>query len=328
MEATIPPGGRVGRCFLQTKSVSIKPLQEPLRLLKDLAVPNSRLCSSRQLHIGVARCHRRDPSADKGNEGGKSAKARRTWWSDEPPEMDSEEEVELGLLEELIESLWILKGCLGVGIRPVQILEPYGWGVPVIMVSWLAASGPKAFLMALAIPLGQSVVTFAIGRLLGTNKKKKKKKRPKEKRRVVNRKRPSSSPWKRRPRNINEIIEEVEEEERRRKEEEGASGKVRYESWVDSNGAFGDKGPGKQPSSPSNKAAFGGWEELDGLRFTEQKPKPAAAGKKRRQPRGNRVTTVNGKPSNMRMRETSETPLVLRLLIAVFPFLASWTKMF
>ncbi|CAN0904986.1 hypothetical protein LINGRAHAP2_LOCUS23407 [Linum grandiflorum] len=320
MEATFLPGGGgvVGRRLLLRKSASIKPLREHLQLQKDLAVPNS-LCSSRQLHISVARCHRRDPSGDKGEEGGRSTKTKRTWWSDEPPEMDTKEEEEVGVLEEVIESMWILK-----------IFEPYGWVLPVIMSSWLAATGPKAFLMALAIPLGQSAVTFAISRLLGKKKKtkKKKNKQAKVKRRVVNRKTPSASPWKGRSRSINEIIEQVEEEGRRRKAEEGASGKVRYESWVDSNG---------KPSSPSSKS-FGGWEELDGFRFTEQKPNPASATKESQaspqqqqlQPARKRVTSVDRKPSNLSLEESSEseTPLVLRLLIAVFPFLASWTKIF
>lgn len=67
---------------------------------------------------------------------------------------------------------------------------------------------------------------------------------------------------------------------------------------------------------------FGGWDELDQRRdFTMEpsmtSPQPSV--------RPSRTPTETGK-LNRSGRENG-TPLLLRLLIAIFPFLSSWTKM-
>ncbi|XP_059446165.1 uncharacterized protein LOC132177739 [Corylus avellana] len=80
-----------------------------------------------------------------------------------------------GIFEEVFDSFWIFK-----------VFRSYGWTLPPIILSWLLASGPKAVLMALVLPLGQSVVSLAFEKLWG-----RKRSRPKRKSRM--RRKPSAS---------------------------------------------------------------------------------------------------------------------------------------
>ncbi|CAL1356067.1 unnamed protein product [Linum trigynum] len=351
MEAsTIHAGEAIGRRhhLLLTKPVSIKLLQIPLRLHKNLVAPNSHCWRNRPLHVGIARCHRGEFNAvgkhghrrfkfkfraKEEAEEGSSGKRRRTWWSDAPPgsdggeEVDEEDEEELGILEDFIESLWILK-----------VFKSYGWGLPFIIISWLLATGPKAFLMTLAIPLGQSAATLVFNRLWGEPKKR----RPKAKPRAEKRKKPSASPRRRSDRSY--IVEEDEQERKAGGGGGAGSGKMGYESWADSNGSIFAEEEEGEAKTQSALSSFGGWEELEGFRSVQQKqerepakgsqpqPEPQPVSENgRRQPQlrpRRRGTTVNGKVAWGGLRESSGPPLLLRLLIAVFPFLASWTKMF
>lgn len=173
----------------------------------------------------------------------------------------------------------------------VQVFKSYGWMFPIIIISWLVATGPKAFLMALALPLGQSALALAFEKLWGSDNSK-----PKRKSRM--RRKPTASTAR-----GAKVQEEQEETQRSRK------GKTTYQSWVDNGSAGSDK-----QSAPS----FGGWDDLD------------RAGTKTRSSRGakngsERLTEEKGKLG--RAVRKSDRPLLVRLLIALFPFLGSWTKM-
>ncbi|XP_059652597.1 uncharacterized protein LOC132299792 [Cornus florida] len=212
-------------------------------------------------------------------------KQRRSWWSDDmPKEVDSAS----GGLEDLLDSVWIFK-----------VFRSYGWMLPAIIASTLLATGPKAFLMALALPLGQSMLSLAFEKLWGG-------KQTNPKRKTRTKKKPSA-------RTASNF--ELEEEE----EEEGPGsrkGKRGYQSWVAENDISVDKGSQEEPS-------FGGWDVLDRQKEFDMRSRkrPArTAGKSQR-----RTPMEKGKLSRRLGR--SDTPLLLRLLIAVFPFLGSWTKM-
>uniref|UniRef100_A0A2P2J8J5 Uncharacterized protein LOC8265692 n=2 Tax=Rhizophora mucronata TaxID=61149 RepID=A0A2P2J8J5_RHIMU len=220
-----------------------------------------------------------DVGEDRGG-GYKWKRKKRKWWSDEPPKM-AENEEEPGILEEAIDSLWILK-----------VFKSYGWILPPILLAILLATGPKAFLVALALPIGQSLLTFVFQKLWERRKRK-----PKQKARK--RRRPS-------PNTINDTNTDDEE----RDEEGQMQEKMDYQSWsVHDNGSVNQDAKGVLD--------FGGWDELDRVASMRRPPQMAA--------RSHRKTSMKDKLSQG--GANSDMPLLLRLLIAVFPFLGSWTKM-
>lgn len=172
----------------------------------------------------------------------------------------------------------------------MQVFKSYGWAFPIIVASWLLATGPKAFLMALALPLGQSAFSLAFEKLWGRSERKQKRKyRMRKKSRSVN---------------SNRVVEEPEENQKTRK------GKTGYQSWVvETNGPV-DRGNREAPS-------FGGWDDLE-------KYRPATRSS-REMDESQRMPMEVGKLS--RRERKNDTPLLLRLLIAIFPFLGTWTKM-
>lgn len=159
----------------------------------------------------------------------------------------------------------------------------------------LLATGPKAFLMAMAFPLGQTALFLAADKLWGKARAAPKPPRYKSR---ESKSTSSYAATDRKPRtqNVSKI-----------------NSSSSSDSWV-SSGKASRAGP-----------TFGGWDELDrkepGKRTLEpkQKARPSSAG------------AIKGsskkKPSMMvRRGRNSEMPLLLRLIIAVFPFLGSWIK--
>lgn len=174
----------------------------------------------------------------------------------------------------------------------VQVFRSYGWMLPAIIISLLLSTGPKAFLMALALPLGQSAVSLAFEKLFGrAQRSPRRNPRPRKKK-------PFASPA---------SAVEIEEEEWA-KSRETRKGNMGYRSWEIGNDGS-STGEGVESGS-----SFNGWDELEDIRR-----KARTAGASRRTP---------GVKSKLSRRERrKDTPLFLRLLIAVFPFLGSWTKM-
>lgn len=87
--------------------------------------------------------------------------------------------------------------------------------------------------------------------------------------------------------------------------------KIEYELW-EAEGDF------SAPDYTGDMNGFGGWDELEGKQFTG-KSSPVSE-------RPRRPQMDIGKYSRKASRD--DVPLLLRLLIAMFPFLGSWTKMF
>ncbi|PHT38549.1 hypothetical protein CQW23_22122 [Capsicum baccatum] len=206
-------------------------------------------------------------------------------------QLDEEEEEELdedGILdqgaqvfEEYIESIWIFK-----------VLWSYGWALPPIVLALLVTGGPKAFLMALAIPLGQSTFSFAIQKMLDTTQNKPTRKSKTKKRR---RAAPTSSKanfW------------------RRAGSSKTRKRKTGYQSWVPNNDVSASK-------DDREVSKYGGWDELD--QETESKSSAQSSAET------SKIPMEKGKLSSAEAK--SDTPLLLRLLISMFPFLASWTKL-
>lgn len=168
--------------------------------------------------------------------------------------------------------------------------------LPVIFISWLLATGPKAFLMALALPLGQSALSLAFDKLWGRSQS-----RPKQRRTRVRKRQPAST--------VTDA--ETEEEEDDDEGRESRRRKMGYQSWVVENEGSVNKGG-------QNGTSFGGWDDLERAK--------SAARQSRMKGGSGRTATEKGKLSHRERK--SDTPLLLRLLIAFFPFLGSWTKMF
>lgn len=183
----------------------------------------------------------------------------------------------LDILEDFIDGVWIFKA-----------FRSFGWMLPAIISSLLLTSGPKAFLMALAIPMGQSALSLLFQTVWGGRPKNKTKRQGKSKKRSP----PSAASYV----DIDDEQEEFVVDDKKR--ENG------YQTWVSED----DFSSGKKTNGSSS--SFGGWEDLDAKTRSKKDAK--------------RKTT---KSKMSRRDKRSETPLFLRLLIAVFPFLGSWTRM-
>ncbi|KAH9611241.1 hypothetical protein KSS87_016589 [Heliosperma pusillum] len=92
---------------------------------------------------------RRKSRKSQGGNGRRSRKQR--WWSDDNQE-DAEEGG--GIIQQLVDNLWIL-----------QVYKSYGFFLPIIFISLLIATGPKAFIMGSGIPFGLSLLAFAFNKL-------------------------------------------------------------------------------------------------------------------------------------------------------------------
>ncbi|KAM7488403.1 hypothetical protein LguiB_025887 [Lonicera macranthoides] len=172
--------------------------------------------------------------------------------------------------EKLIDDIWIFK-----------VFKSFGWMLPGIIFSFLLATGPKAFLMALALPLGQSAISLAFATIWGRKQKP-----------------PKHKAWARK------------KPPRERTTRKGKKAKSDYESWVAENNGPVDNASEDMPN-------FGGWDELDRrAKFDMGSTKKSVNGTRRAQ-----------KSKMSRRDRKSEVPLLLRLMIALFPFLGSWTKM-
>ncbi|KAJ4841887.1 hypothetical protein Tsubulata_014248 [Turnera subulata] len=229
-----------------------------------------------------------------GGQGSFTRRRKRKWLSSDPPRREAQEEI--GFWDEVIDGLWILK-----------VFRSYGLTLVPIIISLILATGLGAFLAVFTICLGLSALIYAIDKLLGRRQSE-------PKRNVRRKERPSSrtSPY-------TWVDDKEEQEEEEEGEEEWEN--MGYQSWVvDENGSVSKDG--------ENAPQFGGWDDIDGLGSV---PRPAhTSGRQRKTPSENGKLSETGRESGMftKTGRESDTPLLLRLLIAVFPFLGSWTKMF
>lgn len=199
------------------------------------------------------------------------------------------------MLINIIMSLW------------TQVFKSFGWLLPPIIISTLLATGPKAFLVALALPLGQTALSFAADKLWGrpqtnqrnraTKAQKKKKEKPFAQRTSYTR--------------STQMGEEVDVKH-------DSFGRPAYQSWAAAGGEDDKAGEGGGRPEPS----FGGWDELENGRRAAARKRSSG----RRRVLGSKGGAREGKLSRRGGRK-KEMPLFIRLLVAVFPFLGSWTNL-
>ncbi|KAJ6744285.1 hypothetical protein OIU79_030574 [Salix purpurea] len=177
----------------------------------------------------------------------------------------------------------------------IKVIKAFGWMIPAVAVSFLLGTdNPNAFLMALAVPLGQTALSLVLDKVWGTTSTNRKRRS-----RTKTRKKPSAR-----------ASSKTKKTEPKAGEYKTNEQKGSYQSWV----AATDGGSTKK--NTSRAPGFGGWDDLDKTSYK-------AAG--RRSQKGDERPKQNeGKLS--RRRRVRDRPLLLRLLIAVFPFLDSWSK--
>ncbi|KAL9257625.1 hypothetical protein AKJ16_DCAP03583 [Drosera capensis] len=219
------------------------------------------------------------------------SRARRKWWYDDEEDEDEEENEEgFGVWEEAGGGLdWMFK-----------LLKAFGWMLPAVIISLLVGT-PNTLIMALALPLGQSAISLVLDKLWGGSGYREKP-----------RSRAERDPFERASRR-------TKAREKTRERNPGTSQQPRsYQSWTSMN-------HGRAKHGGRGRMNFGGWDELDkqggesGDVFREKKVQDDTRDDDL--PR----QQTNGKLSRRRKREK---PLFFRMLIAVFPFLGSWTRLF
>jgi hypothetical protein len=226
-----------------------------------------------------------------------------------------------------------------------QALRAYGYVLPVILVSMLVATGPQAFLMAMAIPLAQSAVSFAIRAFSNTSFWGRRNQEEYDDDYYSDYR---SSGW-----------EESEQEEEysntyssAKYKDSRSSRNQQQQPW-----AKGVKSEDSEPTADSDGTAsasssnntseggrstgFGGWDEPDAGDYQYRNSSRRSAGSS---PAADTATAAGGAPRSVKRRrrpqqETatrgrrsraaarySQSPLFMRLLVAVFPFLGSWFR--
>ncbi|CAL4948195.1 unnamed protein product [Urochloa decumbens] len=295
--------------------------------------------------------------------------ARRKWWSDPEPNqqeygyssLEDEEEEEdyededeagfpgLGGPGELFDEPWFSK-----------VFKTYGFLLPVMLVSMFAATGPKAFLMAMAIPLGQSAISFLLDAIWG--------------RRRSNR----DDRWRRPFQEEEDYPDDTTDfatggrgnrYSSSRSYNEGRRKQYSYQSWVSNDfaGAASDDDNSTKSSSSQggegkkSSGNFGGWDEIlndDNVATQEKRrssfstgntdyskrPQPAVTGEEDTKgyaagrgagqglgapPARTRMRQRRGMPKTAGLGRTryKQAPLLMRLLVAVFPFMGSWFRL-
>lgn len=211
-----------------------------------------------------------------------------------------------------------------------QVFKSFGWFLPVVVISYMLASGLKAFLMTFGFYLVLSLLLLAFEKLWGMTLWK-----PIGKSRV---RRKASSMYASRVQMEDREVEEA---------QDATKEKMDTPSWVGSNNGPVNKGTQDVPD-------FGGWDFLDEARpmqgtsrvtsESQTTEEEILSGNGRRVPRKSQTTkeeklSGNGRRGTSKSQRTedeklggngrrSDIPLLIRLLIAVFPFIGFWAKMF
>ncbi|XVF42374.1 hypothetical protein PTKIN_Ptkin01aG0357000 [Pterospermum kingtungense] len=213
---------------------------------------------------------------------------QRIWWSDFD-DYDDAWDFDEG------DEFWVFK-----------VFRAFGWMLPAIVISLLLGTGPNAFIMALAVPLGQSALSLVFDKVSGrtSNESWKSTSRAKTKKKQFTRSANNGRSNKRK--------QEANKTDAAAGGGGGGGGgeKASYSSWLNTDGGVRDKGGKRVPK-------YGGWDQLDDQVET-QKRAPSQ--------KGNGVPKQQKKAKFSRIGRVRERPLLLRLLIAVFPFLGSWTR--
>lgn len=250
----------------------------------------------------------------------------RRWWSDDQFDVEEEEEEEFGSegsfgsAREMFNEPWFTK-----------VFRVYGYVLPVLLASMLVTTGPQAFLVAMAIPLAQSVLSFAISKIGSFGRRRRDEEEydddgyysdyvsggwETEEQYSSN----SSSTY----RGGDSSTSSSRYQQQQQKE--SADSEPTAESG-DINGTTGTAA-----RSESGSIGFGGWDELEG-----GDRRSSGRSRARASPAGTAIAggavRTSRPPATRRRRSRGaaaarygQAPLPMRLLIALFPFLGSWFR--
>ncbi|XP_051140163.1 uncharacterized protein LOC127257742 [Andrographis paniculata] len=213
---------------------------------------------------------------------------QRIWWYDDF-DADADDDDD----EEEENWFGILETSIGLDWVS-KVFQAFGWMIPAVVIYTVTGMGPNSIIMALALPLAQSAFSLATETFFGRPEKSL---RPKSKRK----KKPFAGASSR---------------ARVRREKQMYNEKVKeagnYKSWVDANNLSDQNAKGDLQN-------FGGWDELDSHARVE---------KKVRNPNGAGAGARTEFKKSKRAEGDADTPLLMRLLAAIFPYLRFWTKLF
>ncbi|PPS03970.1 hypothetical protein GOBAR_AA16689 [Gossypium barbadense] len=158
-------------------------------------------------------------------------------------------------------------------IHAMDIFRAFGWMLPAIAISLLLGTGPNAFIMALAVPLGQSALSLVFDKVSGR----------------------TSESWKSAPRRKTkkkQFTRAAANNTRtnKGKQEPNKTGgeKESYSSWLNTDGGLQDKGGQRVPK-------YGGWDQLDDQVETQKRAtsrKGNGAPKQRKEDKFSRVPVL------------------------------------
>ncbi|KAI4964925.1 hypothetical protein ZWY2020_043095 [Hordeum vulgare] len=250
----------------------------------------------------------------------------RRWWSDDQFDVDEEEEEfdsdgSFGSAREIFDEPWFTK-----------VFRVYGYVLPVLLASMLVTTGPQAFLMAMAIPLAQSVLSFAISKIGSFGRRRRDEEEYDDDGYYSDY---GSGGWE-----AEEHYSSNSSSKYRGGESSTSSSSSRYrqhqqESDSEPTVESGDVNSttGTATRSESRNIGFGGWDELeegdDNRRSSRWRARASPADTAAA---GGAVRTSRP-PATRRRRSRGaaaarygQAPLPMRLLIALFPFLGSWFR--
>ncbi|CAI9787169.1 unnamed protein product [Fraxinus pennsylvanica] len=191
------------------------------------------------------------------------------------------------------EGFGILEGSIGFNWI-FKVFRAFGWMLPAIIISLLVGTGPNTIIMALALPLAQSALSLAANTLWGRSRDTS---RPKSK----------GKKWTYTGATSNNRVGKEKRKHPHTKRKEAWD----HRSWASASNASAKSGK-------SDRQNFGGWDELDEQTGVHKVSNTAPIVKANEPRMQDKV--------NMSRRTKGGTPLLVRLLISVFPFLGSWTK--
>ncbi|GLT74732.1 hypothetical protein SLA2020_465140 [Shorea laevis] len=174
-----------------------------------------------------------------------------------------------------------------------KVFKAFTWMLPAIAISLFLGNGPDAFLMALAVPLAQSALSLVFDKVWG---------RTSDSWRPTPKTKQRKKPFAPASNNV--------KTSRGREEENTTDGEASYQSWV-------GRASGFRNSGAKRATKYGGWDQLDMQMGTQ---------KKASNPKANWVPKQQMMSKLSRTGRVREVPLLVRLLVAIFPFLSSWTK--
>ncbi|XP_048536760.1 uncharacterized protein LOC125515367 isoform X2 [Triticum urartu] len=212
-----------------------------------------------------------------------------------------------------------------------QVFRVYGYVLPVLLASMLVTTGPQAFLMAMAIPLAQSVLSFAISKIGSFGRRRRDEEEYDDDGYYYSDY--GSGGW------------EAEEQYRSNSSStyrgDSSTTSSRYQQQQQESA---DSHPTAEPGdingttgtatrSESGSISFGGWDELEEGDDRRRSSRWSAGASPVDTATAGGAVGTSRPPATRRRRSRGaaaaryrQAPLPMRLLIALFPFLGSWFR--